>query len=161
MNANLTEKDLRHWLRCVWSRGNSDIGIQWVEPTSGSSVGFPDALLPVWPALLPVELKLSKFAAGKYSSDVRPVQRRFHLLMNNRDMFSCFMIAVGDKKSFDVWLAHNSRPVWEKNDHPGEVLIAKNQTASGTIGRLHLISEVLKLMNDHNQVLLQVPGDKR
>jgi hypothetical protein len=159
MQSNVTEKDMRHWLRSVWSRGKGGVGVQWVEPTSGSSVGFPDALLPVWPALLPVELKLSKKTSSKYVASVRPVQRRFHTLMRANDMFSCFLLGVGDQKCFDIWLAHNSRVVWDHHDEPGEVLIASKQTVNATISRMQLISELLHLMNRHNQVLLQVPGD--
>lgn len=156
---NLLEKDLRCWLKTAWSKGKGGIGIQWVEPTAGSSIGFPDALIPIWPVLIPMELKLSKKnKIGNYISIVRPVQKRFHSLMASNNMFSCFLIAYGNKNDFEVWLSHGSKCVWDENKNPGEVLIATKQTSNATISRMQFVSEVLKMMNDHNQVIIQVPG---
>ena len=154
--TNLLESDLRRWLRSVWSRGRGGIDVQWVEPAKGSSIGFPDAIVIVHPVLLPIELKLSKrLGNGKYVAVVRPVQRRFHLLMKNYDMFSCFLLAVGEKNNFEVWLAHNSFPVWEQNDLPGEVMIAHQQNVNGTINRIHFIKEILNLMKKHDQSVIR------
>ena len=157
--ASVSENDLRAWLKCVWKRGESDIGVQWVEPAKGSSVGFPDALLPIWPALIPVELKVShKNAFDAFTCEVRPVQRRFHLMMEKQNLFSCFLIAEGSKNNFSVWLSHNSVYPWNNSANAGEKLIATNQKASTSYARVVLIHEILLLMNAHNQVLLQLPG---
>lgn len=158
--SSVTENDLRKWLSSVWARGKRDIGIQWIEPAAGSSVGFPDALLPVWPSLLPVELKVSqKNAFDAFQCHVRPVQRRFHLLMREADMFSAFLIAEGDKRAFTVWLSHNTVEPWNNSKNAGEVLIASNQTSKASIDKEVLIAALLRLMNKHNQVMLQVPGN--
>jgi hypothetical protein len=157
--TSVCENDLRAWLKCVWKRGESDLGIQWVEPAKGSSVGFPDALLPIWPTLVPVELKVAKQNCfDAFSCEVRPVQRRFHLLMEKQDLFSCFLIAEGSKNNFSVWLSHNSHYPWENKANAGETLIATNQKTNTSFARVVLIHEILRLMNKHNQVLLQIPG---
>ena len=158
---NVHENDLRAWLRSVWSKGKGGIGLQWIEPAKGSSVGFPDVLIPVWPILIPVELKVTKKDTNEsYSSIVRPVKRRFHLIMKDTNFISFYMLAVGNVDCFDVWLAHNSFSPWSKNNSPGELLIASNQTRKSSIDRLQLASEFLRLMNKHNQVVIQIPGDE-
>lgn len=156
----VSENDLRKWLSSVWKHGEKDLGIQWIEPAAGSSVGFPDALLPVWPCLLPVELKVSKKNAfDHFQCEVRPVQRRFHLLMEKQNLFSCFLIAEGSRESFDVWLSHNSFYPWENQKFPGEKLIALKQTINANLSRINFIHELLFLMNKHDQVMLQIPGE--
>lgn len=156
----VSENDLRKWLASVWERGKRDIGVQWIEPAAGSSVGFPDALLPVWPSLLPVELKIAhRTPFDTFQCHVRPVQRRFHLLMREANMFSAFLIAEGDKQSFNVWASHNTIEPWNNNAEPGEILVASKQTTNATIDRANLESIFLQMMNAHNQVMLQVPGN--
>ena len=156
---HVSENHLRKWLANVWKRGDADIGLQWIEPAAGSSIGFPDVLCPVWPSLLPVELKVAKRNAfDAFTCDVRPVQKRFHLMMERQNMFAAFLIATGDKESFDVWLCHAAFHPWENNATPGETLIAGNQTTNATVARVHLVHELLNLMNKHDQVMLQIPG---
>jgi hypothetical protein len=156
--AKLTENDLRRWLRNAWARGKADVGIQWIEPTRGSSIGVPDSLLPIYPALVPAELKLSKKVGSQYVTTVRQAQRRFHLMMNKQGMFSCYILAHGEQNNFEVWLAHNSFPAWERHDLPGEFVIASGQTLTKTIGRLELIGAIIKLMDRHDQCLIRVPN---
>lgn len=153
------ENDLRVWLKGAWAKGEKDLGLQWIEPAIGSSVGFPDVLMPVWPAFIPVELKVSeRNKAGAFACEVRPVQRRFHLFARKSNYFTCFLIAEGERNAFNVWLAHNSFSPWENNEQAGECLIASKQTINATISRVTIVHELMKLMRKHNQVLLQVPN---
>jgi hypothetical protein len=47
---------------------------------------------------------------------------------------------------------------WENKANAGETLIATNQKTNTSFARVVLIHEILRLMNKHNQVLLQIPG---
>lgn len=156
---NLLESDLRLWLKNVWARGKRGVGLNWIEPAKGSSVGFPDVLIPVWPTLLPVELKVTKKNNDNYVCIVRPVQRRFHSMMRALNFASFYLLAVGEKDKFDVWIAHNSFSPWENNKTPGNVLIASSQNRKGSVDQMHIVSALLRLMNENNQVIIQIPGD--
>ena len=150
----ILESDLRSWLRNVWRRGRADLGLQWIEPAKGSSIGFPDVLIPIAPFLVPVELKIATQNADKtYSSIVRPAQRRFHLLMKKQNMFSCYLSAFGTKENFDVWLSHNSCDVWDRKENAGETRIAESQKISATIDKEKLIFEIVRLMRNHGQFI--------
>jgi len=150
----ILEKDLRAWLRFVWNNGRKTAPLNWIEPAAGSSIGFPDVLLPIAPCLIPVELKIAKQTKnGRFVSIVRPVQCRFHLTMKMHNFFSCFLIGIGTIKSFEVWLSHNSFPFAEHNDCVGEVLIASNQTTNNTITKDDFIQSIQALMQKHKQAL--------
>ena len=156
---NLLESDLRLWLKNVWLRGKRGVGLSWIEPAKGSSVGFPDVLIPVWPTLIPVELKVTKKHNEGYSCIVRPVQRRFHSMMKGMNFVSFYLLAVGERDCFDVWLAHNSFFPWETNKTPGDVLIASSQNRKGSVDQMHIVGALLRLMNEKDQVIIQIPGD--
>ena len=151
---SLLEKDLRAWLRAVWANGKAIAPLNWIEPASGSSIGFPDVLLPVFPILIPCELKTAKKTKNeRFVSIVRPVQCRFHLTMLRHGFFSCFLIGYGTKQNFEVWLSHNSFPFADHNETPGEMFICSNQSLNKTIERKELILCLKSLMNKHNQLV--------
>jgi len=153
------ENNLRQWLRSVWKK--SGIGLQWIEPAKGSSVGFPDVLIPVCGKLIPLELKACKRdmkdnlilndtnKGYAFHCDVRPSQKRFHLLAQNERIFSGFLVANGTERSFDVWLSSNEFHAWEKHENPGQVLIASNQTKSASIIRADFCEILLEMMQNY------------
>lgn len=151
------ENNLRQWLRSVWKK--SGIGLQWIEPAKGSSVGFPDVLIPIAGMFAPLELKVcnkenntNDYLEEKpflFSCDVRPSQKRFHLLAQNERIFSGFLVAEGSERSFDVWLSSNEFHTWEKHEKPGQVLIASNQTKSASIIRADFCEILLEMMQNY------------
>jgi hypothetical protein len=150
--SDVLEKDLRAWLRNVWSNGKTCAALNWIEPASGSSIGFPDVLIPVWPVLIPCELKIAKRSAkNKYFSLVRPVQCRFHLMMKAHDFFSCFLVAYGERNCFDVYVSHNSFAFADHNETPGELLLATKQSASKTMPKTEFIDALKSLLKAHKQ----------
>lgn len=148
----LLEKDLRAWIRNVWSNGKAIAPLNWIEPARGSSIGFPDVLLPVFPILIPCELKIAKKTKQeKFVSIVRPVQCRFHLTMKKHGFFSCFLVGYGNKQKFEVWLSHNSFSFADHNHSPGELFVASNQSITKTISNIELICCLKTLIKKHNQ----------
>ena len=150
------ENNLRQWLRSVWKK--SGIGLQWIEPAKGSSVGFPDVLVPIDGMFAPLELKSCKKdnlilndTKERYSfhCDVRPSQKRFHLLAQNENIFSGFLVANGTERSFDVWLSSNDFHAWEKHEKPGQILIAANQTKSASINRVDFCDILREMMQNY------------
>jgi len=158
---NVLESELRAWLKSVWNK--KGLGLQWIEPAKGSSVGFPDVLIPFAGKLIPLELKACKRDARtndnfimndtkegySFSCDVRPAQKRFHLLAQSENLLSGFLVSKGSKTSFDVWLSTNRFRPWDKNQFPGEIKIAANQTRKASINRDVFLSFLTELMENY------------
>lgn len=169
IERDVLERDLRAWLKSVWSRGKNSVGLQWIEPAKGSSIGFPDVLIPVSPLLIPVELKVVTkektkgicssdnlilkdtniaYEGYNFSAKIRPAQKRFHLLMAREKIFSCYLTAIGNLDRFDVWLS--SALFWResKREIPGDFLVAQNQTTASNLSRDDFISLLNSFMKN-------------
>jgi hypothetical protein len=158
---NILESELRAWLKSSWNK--KGLGLQWIEPAKGSSVGFPDVLIPVSGNLIPFELKACKRDATKkdnlvlndtnegyaFSCEVRPAQKRFHLLAQSENIFSGYLIACGSKTSFDVWLSTNRFRPWNRNNFPGEIKIATNQTRKSSLNRDVFLDYLVEMIENY------------
>ena len=55
----MKEKQLRKIVKDIFEAGsNSHLGLQWVEPSQGASVGMPDLYWPYKGQLIGIELKV-------------------------------------------------------------------------------------------------------
>src|SRR5689334_5314976 len=71
-----TELTLRKWIKDLMGHR-----LEWVEPTMGSSVGIPDALIAMPDKTkLPVELKLWRYTQRGFQCKMRPAQIRYHYM---------------------------------------------------------------------------------
>jgi hypothetical protein len=85
----MRESDLRSWLREVWGEG-----LQWVEAARGGTTGQPDVLLPLKFGRLPVELKVWGVTRKGIRAEIRPAQRRYHILEARAGRRTAFLVAV-------------------------------------------------------------------
>ena len=70
----MKEKQLRKIVKDIFEAGsNSHLGLQWVEPSQGSSVGMPDVYWPHKGQLIGIELKV--WTDKVY---LRPAQYAYH-----------------------------------------------------------------------------------
>lgn len=106
--AKFLEKNLRDWLRAVWAKSprRGELGLRWIEPAFGSTVGDPDVLVPLGGRLVPVELKLGRLVPGGsvVPVGVRPAQRRYHHQARKAGIDTAYLVAVVDDEGdyFDV-----------------------------------------------------------
>jgi len=80
-----SEQNLRDWLGSEvinWNRaGNKKVGLDWIEPTFGSSMGISDCAITYSGATFGVELKhLYARRDGAVCYKIRPVQRRYNFM---------------------------------------------------------------------------------
>jgi hypothetical protein len=72
--TSILEGSFRTWFRRVW--------FQWmdrIEPTRGSTIGFPDVLVLTDGAQFPIELKIGTIRDGRiFADEVRPAQVIWH-----------------------------------------------------------------------------------
>lgn len=139
----LRESDLRDWLRNTWGPGGH--GLSWIEPTRGSSVGVPDVLVPLYPRLIPMELKINKQKSNArwFKTDVRPAQIRYHQSLAEDMMMSVFLVANGTRDDFGVWLTPGYVKIWKANESHNKVgwyLVAEHQNSKGMENREKLKS---------------------
>ena len=97
----MKEKQLRKIVKDIFEAGsNSHLGLQWVEPSQGSSVGMPDVYWPYRGQLIGVELKVFKDRMC-----LRPAQYAYHY-NSWRDGIPSFVLAacVNCEGEYDVIL---------------------------------------------------------
>ena len=95
----MVEGDLRDWVRRAWP-GDSDL--VWVEAGRGGTVGLPDVNLPIAmrrgsvhnPARLPVELKHWEQTRYGVRAEMRPAQRRYHIMEARAGRRSAILASV-------------------------------------------------------------------
>lgn len=135
---NLLESDLREWLRNTWGKGGH--GLDWIEPTRGSSVGVPDVMIPVYPRLIPVELKINRQRKNSrwFTTPVRPAQIRYHQSLMEDRFISAFLIANGERDCFDVWAMPGFVEIWKAQEKIGWYCVAVDQTRKGMKSRENL-----------------------
>lgn len=98
----MLESDLRKWLRAIWGEGSS---LEWVEHGMGGTPGLPDANLWVYGEQIPTELKMWDETPSGLKVEIRPVQRRYHLLAARDGRRTAFLVGVDRGSTFDVYLA--------------------------------------------------------
>jgi hypothetical protein len=85
----MNESDIRHWLREAFGEG-----LQWVEAARGGTVGQPDVLMPTKFGKLPVELKFWSRTRKGIRAEIRPTQRRFHILEARAGRRTAFIVGL-------------------------------------------------------------------
>lgn len=135
MVGKISEQTLRAWLRSVWAKGSrkDELGLRWIEPASGSTVGDPDVLVPLGGKLVPVELKLGRIGPGDIVAPVgvRPAQRRYHNQARRSGIATAYLVAVPDEwDSFDVYLVSGT---FENEFQPGNLLVSVGEKVNAKI----------------------------
>lgn len=125
---SVAESDLRSWVRKTWGKGGH--GLDWVEPTAGSSVGVPDVMIPIFPRLVPAELKVNRqsYKSRNFLTPVRPAQIRYHQSMADSGLMSVYVVAHGEKDDFSVWITPGYKKIWEEASYTTEKVELKSKT---------------------------------
>lgn len=142
--TKISEQTLRTWLRSVWAK-NADkaaLGLRWIEPASGSTVGDPDVLVPLGGKLVPVELKLGRVGSGGVvvPVSVRPAQRRYHNQARRSGIATAYLVAVPDEWDvFDVYLVSGT---FETELNPGNVVVSIGERVNAKIDSKRFLSKL-------------------
>lgn len=86
---SLNESNVRTWLKKAWVTN-----LQWIEPGHGASVGLPDVLLPLPDYQLPLELKFWQRTRKGIRCDIRPSQRRYHIMAHRNGYRTAFLVGM-------------------------------------------------------------------
>jgi hypothetical protein len=97
LTENEVRKELRKWAS-EWGQSKAwrSLPLTWVEAAAGGTFGCADVFVPCGYRLVPIELKVGKWNKhGDLETEIRPAQKRWHVLHSRAFIPTLFLIGVG------------------------------------------------------------------